>query len=800
VNARIAVSILALLGLLAASPVASATHSQPAVDRGILKTLWKPVGFFKPGDPIPMPSAPPAPDANGMYNPSGHYSAYDTNVFESLNFPGRQAGDTTNNDKPGSGDLRFGYCPPDPKYMPQGRCANHALEYLDFYERTMKDMLKDFGGTVHRYEFFNPGSGGTPVGAPAGLSTPEGITYNIAAVVPGADHPEQEVIVSGHWDFTDAAPAAAWDSSEGHAEVMRMAKIMTDYWRATGTRPSATVKFAPWGAEESGTYGSRDYVERHIVEGEGSRIRAYFNVDPCAGAYPAYYHGNPGQRVPMVLQLSNPEEATEPERVIAFNEKATKVIDEFYADIDDTIAAANGPQPVFTDADRDEIVVALGGLLAFNSDYANFESIGVPIMNLFPDMFGPHADGTPASSEGVGTIHTPRDNLQSLNALTTVDQTGLTASDGWMKGMELCAHLESRYMLQPEMGGTQAANVDPVAYFEPLPYRNNYPKGKLMTFDASGSYQYNQLATRGYTPDSDLEYAWDFGDKSGEAVGKTVKHAFKSGGLYTVTLTVTNLKTKQSDTMKTNVSISEDGDFNETDPDQRRRGGGGGGGGTGGFDPGAQAANSLLACQSAADTGFSSLKVSRAGKGLKFEGVARGGNGAFLAEVFQVAKGRSATKPRKVASFTVNRSLTWNGKPKKGKLTPGTYFARVTARGTGARPDVRGFALTRSKSSFKLRKPFQRADTCSEISLFRLDSPAFGPKRKLTASFTLTKPGTATVEVFRGKKRVKRITRKVPSANRLQKVAISPKKLKRGEYRIVLKAAGKSETLNARRY
>jgi hypothetical protein len=789
------VPFLALLGLLAASPVASATHSQPAVDRGILKTLWKPVGFFKPGDAIPQPTAPPPADANGLYNPSGHYSAYDTNVFESLNFPGRQAGDETNNDPPGTGDARFGYCPADPAYMPQGRCANHALEYLDFYERTMKEMLKDFGVVVHRYQFENPGSGGTPVGAPAGLSTPAGTTYNIGAVIPGSDHPEQEIIVSGHWDFTDAAPAAAWDSSEGHAEVMRMAKIMSDYWRATGTRPSATVKFMPWGAEESGTYGSLDYATRHIVTEEGSRIRAYFNVDPCAGAYPAYYHGNPLERIPMVMQLSDPASHSAPERVEPFNARAITIVDEFFADVDDTVATVAGPTPVFTDADRSEIGVALGGLLAFSSDYRNFEAIGVPIMNLFPDMFGAHADGSPgASSEGVATIHTPRDNVQSINQLTGPDQTGLTASDGWMKGMELCAHLESRYMLQPEMGGTQTSNLEPVAYFEPLPWRNAFPKGKLMTLDASGSYQYNQLATRQYVADDGLQFKWDFGDGSPPAFGKTVKHAFKTADIFAVKLTVSNRATQQSDTMTTNVAIADEGEANESDPDQSK---------DRGFDtagPTAQASNSIVACQSAADTGFSSVKVSRAGKGLRIQGTARGGNGAFIAEIFQATKGRKAIKPRKVASFTVTGgSHSWNGKPTKGKLGAGTYYVQLRARGTGSREDVRGVALTRSKKSFKVRKAFQRADTCGEISRFALESPAFGPKRSLTAAFALTRAGKATIEVYKGKKRVKRVN-KTAAANTLVKVAISPKKLKRGEYRIVLRAAGKTETLNARRY
>ena len=162
---------LACAGTLAAPVAAGAAADppQPPIDRAVLKSLYNPVGFFKPGDSIPMPNTPPAPTGpGGIYNPSGHWSAYDSNLFESLNFPGRQAGDTTNNDPPGTNDPlgRFGYCAPEPAFMPQGKCANHALEYLDYYEATMKEILKDFGGTVHRYPFFNQGSEtGTGTGA-----------------------------------------------------------------------------------------------------------------------------------------------------------------------------------------------------------------------------------------------------------------------------------------------------------------------------------------------------------------------------------------------------------------------------------------------------------------------------------------------------------------------------------------------------------------------------------------------------------------------------------------------------------
>ncbi|HEX8102082.1 MAG TPA: M28 family peptidase [Solirubrobacteraceae bacterium] len=560
------IALAAILALVLAPVAQAAVAPQPPFDREAMKETYKPIGFFKPGDPLPSPLSPPG-DATKVFNPSGHFSAFDTNVYESLNFPSRQAGDTTDNDPPGTGDPlgRHGFCKPPapdseffPTFLEYGKCDNHQLEWLNHYERTMKEILAPYGVVIKRYRFESPGSGqaGRP-GNNGATSTPGGSSYNISATVPGADNPDEQIIVSGHFDFTDSGPAAAWDSQEGHAEVIRMAKIMADYWKRTGTRPSATVKFMPWDQEETGTVGSTVWVRDNVPPGDEGKVRGYFNVDPCAGAYPAYYHGNPAERIPMVLQLADPANAQRSEdaaRIKAFNDRAVTIIDEFFADVDDTVEVVGGVKlPLYTEADRGEIIPAIGGLLLFSSDYRNFEAIGAPFMNLSPDMFGPKAD--PAanserqSNEGIAILHTPRDNNQTLNQLTGPDQTGTTFSDGWMKGMELCAQLESRYMLQPEMGGAQTANMDTVAYFEALP--NEAIKRQRVTFDATGSYRYDSLTgDRGYA--GDLTYEWDFGDGT-SGTGRTVQHAYAEVGKYTAKLTVRSGAT--SDTMTLPITV-----------------------------------------------------------------------------------------------------------------------------------------------------------------------------------------------------------------------------------------------------
>jgi PKD repeat protein len=590
-NRFVGVALCALLAgaAVAGTPAAWADHALPPLDPS--KVDYTPIGHYGPtdrgGESATIPQPGDVPEVGP--NPSGKYVAYDTNVWESLALPSRHPGDNCNSlpeeeqhpdcregdkdaddDGPsGTGTSAFGFCP-DPLVngFIAGECQNNQLEYLDYFEQTMEEMLADFGVVTHRYGFESPG-GGSRGNA---LDAAGGQAYNPAAVVAGADHPEETVIVSGHYDFTDSAPAAAWDSAEGHAEVIRMAKIMSDYWRATGTRPSATVKFIPWDSEESGTHGSADYVENNIPPGEEDEVRAYFNVDPCAGAYPAFRNGNPGSRVPEVLQLANPDnwEEGSPERarIEAFNALASNPdsdddwVDQTLDRLDDTLAAGTGePLPIFISdreaaegenggvSQRDEIATAVGGLFAFTSDYQNFEDVGIPIFNFFPDYFGPHADGTPASSEGVGILHTPRDNLTTINALTSTDQTGMSASEGWAKGQEFCAQMEAWGMLQPQMGGAQTSSGDVVAYFEALP--NEAVQRQQVHFDAGGSYKYSDVANRALA--DDLSYRWDFGDGS-TGTGRAADHAYAEVGRYTATLTVTSAS-GGSDTMTLPIEV-----------------------------------------------------------------------------------------------------------------------------------------------------------------------------------------------------------------------------------------------------
>lgn len=532
---RIAAMAVGLVGAIAAMAVPGSARTPAGPGIPSIKNLsYSPDPTYKEIPVSPDPEAVPKP------NPGGKWNAYDLNVFETIWFPERQAGDPEADAAPG-GAIAHGVCPP------QG-CDNHSLEFVKFWKKAMGSIVKPFGGAVHTYKFENEG-GEVP---PYVFATPSGDAFNLQATIPGAVHPERMVIVSGHYDQTDSGPGSAWDSAEGHATVLRIAKIMTDFWSKTGTRPATSVKFTAWAGEESGTNGSIAYVRDNLQPFPNLQPLGYFNLDPCAGAYPAFYRGNPAYQVKMVMQLTNPDNTPVPfakDDIARFNKQARKVLGDVMNNLDDKLTDVPGEPEIFISdeeakkkgvaSQEDMVVTALGGLRFFTSDYRNFENIGVPILNLFPDMFGPHAGAATNDPgwhpDGIALLHTPNDNLRSLNALTGVDQTGLTASEGWYKGLEFCAHMHSWFMLQSNMGGAVDRSNGPVAYFEalhdgPAPLEAR----KALTFDASGSHAWS--GSRLVGPNK-LSYRWSFGDGT-TATGRTVKHSFAKERVYRVGLTV----------------------------------------------------------------------------------------------------------------------------------------------------------------------------------------------------------------------------------------------------------------------
>jgi len=575
VRTAVAVAGAVLVLLPAAAPAAVAP--QPAPD--ITKLKYEPIGHFKGTDAIP-PAATGCDDVmkplrkGEIFNPSGTWNAYDNNVYEVLCLPFRAPGDTKDDEPLGNlGAAQHGRCGGayDPSFYGNyaavaGICTNHQLEWSRYYAETMKTILGDYGVTIHQYAFDVPDPG--PTG-----NTRFGRAINTAAVVPGADNPEETIVIGAHYDKTNDGPASMWDSQEGHGEMIRMAKLMADYWKATGTRPSATIKFIPWDAEESGTFGSLDYAQNNVVPGEESKVRGYWNTDPCAGGYPSFRYGNPADRLRLGVQLADPAAIggitdTDSARITTFNTRAPKLIEQVLEHLDDTQLTLSGPVATLLSAAEGDgdlgkaggIAIGSGRPVLFSSDWRNFEVLGIPFFNPGPEVTGPNqeTDGTvstgpDSSADALTFFHTPNDNIVSMSRFTGVDPTGANFSENYAKGQEFCAHLLAWGMLQPDQGGAQTASAaEPVAYYEALP--NEAIEDQKVTFDAAGSYQYASVAARTFVDESALEYTWEFGDGA-TAKGPKVEHAYAQVGKYPSKLTVKNLTTGRSKTMGIGITV-----------------------------------------------------------------------------------------------------------------------------------------------------------------------------------------------------------------------------------------------------
>ena len=216
------------------------------------------------------------------------------------------------------------------------------------------------------------------------------------------------------------------------------------------------------------------------------------------------------------------------------------------------------------------------------------------------------------------------------------------------------------------------------------------------------------------------------------------------------------------------------------------------GSGSGSDSGGVKGGSSACATVSA----FRSLRVTPRGAGLRFS-FARRRPGAVVVDVFRAATTRRVTAIKRVKRFRGRtRSFTWRG----GGVASGTYFTRVALRSGGRRTDVRRAAFERRGGAFATRRAFARRDGCGAIRAFKLERPVFGgPSRPLSLSFRLARRGRAVVDVLRGRKVVKRVSRRMRTGQRTYRLRVSARGLKRGEYRIRLRAGSAKATLGARR-
>ena len=99
-------------------------------------------------------------------------------------------------------------------------------------------------------------------------------TFNILAETGGSD--EQTIVVGGHLDSVRRGPGIN-DNASGVGAILETALRMAD----SGIEPINKVRFAFWGGEEEGLYGSQHYVDE-LSGSEAGQHAVYLNLDMVA--------------------------------------------------------------------------------------------------------------------------------------------------------------------------------------------------------------------------------------------------------------------------------------------------------------------------------------------------------------------------------------------------------------------------------------------------------------------------------------------------------------------------------------
>lgn len=98
--------------------------------------------------------------------------------------------------------------------------------------------------------------------------------HDVCAILPGATEPDRIVLLGNHrdaWVFGGADP------NSGTATMLEVARSLS-VLRSLGYTPRRTIMLCSWDAEEAGTIGSSEWVERNR-ELLSTQLVSYLNVD-----------------------------------------------------------------------------------------------------------------------------------------------------------------------------------------------------------------------------------------------------------------------------------------------------------------------------------------------------------------------------------------------------------------------------------------------------------------------------------------------------------------------------------------
>jgi hypothetical protein len=103
--------------------------------------------------------------------------------------------------------------------------------------------------------------------------------HNVVAELPGAQWPEEHLVLGGHHD-TVYGTVGGNDNASGTIVVLETARVLGQLQRELGVRPGRTMRFATYSAEEQTLQGAYAFVAQHY--GPEAPPRLAINLDELA--------------------------------------------------------------------------------------------------------------------------------------------------------------------------------------------------------------------------------------------------------------------------------------------------------------------------------------------------------------------------------------------------------------------------------------------------------------------------------------------------------------------------------------
>jgi hypothetical protein len=130
----------------------------------------------------------------------------------------------------------------------------------------------------------------------------------------------------------------------------------------------------------------------------------------------------------------------------------------------------------------------------------------------------------------------------------------------------------------------------------------------------------------------------------------------------------------------------------------------------------------------------------------------------------------------------------------------GIYAVRVRATRSGGAADVRRFTVKRRRGRFSVRRSYDVSTQCGLIRAFGATSPAFGgrTRRTLRVRYRLDRTARVSLALVKRRRVVRRFRVRERAGNRTHRLRVRPRRVPRGELRLVLQVKAGDRTAHRR--